>query len=129
MTDVVPNVVETTWLARYPYPTQEVLDGGTAFVAEFIEMVASDNGVRKKHITPRNYQANSIIERIHQTIGKMTRSSEVYDTEIDVNDPWTRILSVVMFATRAMVHTTMQVTDIHLLFERDAILNVKHEAN
>eukprot|EP00957_Ditylum_brightwellii_P157962 12023630-Ditylum_brightwellii.AAC.1 len=42
--DAVYNVVETTWLTRYPYPTQVVLDGGTEFMAEFTEMLASDYG-------------------------------------------------------------------------------------
>ena len=108
--DVVSNVVETTWLTRYPYPTQVVLDRGTEFMAEFTEMIASDYGVKKKPITARNPQANSIIERIHQTIGNMIRSFEVHDTSIDEKNPWTRILSAVRFATRATVHTTMQAT-------------------
>ena len=127
--DIVSNVVETTWLTRYPYPTQVVLDRGTEFMAESTEMIASDYGVKKKPITARNPQANSIIERIHQTIGNMIRSFEVHDTSIDEEDPWTGILSAVRFATRATVHTTMQATPMQLVFGRDAILNVKHEAN
>eukprot|EP00957_Ditylum_brightwellii_P179848 13700672-Ditylum_brightwellii.AAC.1 len=99
--DVVSNVVETTWLTRYPYPTQVVLDRGTEFMAEFNEMIASDYGVKKKTITARNHQANSIIERIHQTVGNMIRSFEVHGTKIDEKDPWTGILSAMRFATRA----------------------------
>eukprot|EP00957_Ditylum_brightwellii_P106104 8093548-Ditylum_brightwellii.AAC.1 len=72
-TDVVSNVVETAWLTKYPYPTQVVLDRGTTFMTEFTEMLASDDGVKKKPITARNPQANSIIERIHQTIGNIIR--------------------------------------------------------
>eukprot|EP00957_Ditylum_brightwellii_P087886 6693141-Ditylum_brightwellii.AAC.1 len=84
-------------------------------------MIASDYGVKKKPIIARNPQANSIIERIHQTIGNMVRSFEVYDTTIDEKDPWARILSAVRFATRATVHTTMQATPMHLVFGRDSI--------
>eukprot|EP00957_Ditylum_brightwellii_P043428 3292803-Ditylum_brightwellii.AAC.1 len=62
-------------------------------MAEFIEMIASDYGVKKKPIITRNIQSNSIIERTHQTIGNMIRSFEVYDTSIDEKDPWTGILS------------------------------------
>eukprot|EP00957_Ditylum_brightwellii_P170167 12953739-Ditylum_brightwellii.AAC.1 len=61
-------------------------------MAEFTEMVASNYGVRKKPITARNPHAKSIIERIHQTIGNMTRSFEVHDTSIDEKDPWAGIL-------------------------------------
>eukprot|EP00957_Ditylum_brightwellii_P056953 4317140-Ditylum_brightwellii.AAC.1 len=59
----------------------------------------------------------------------MIRSFEVHDTSIDEKDPWTGILSAVRVATRAIVHTTMQATTMQLVFGRDAILNVKHEAN
>eukprot|EP00957_Ditylum_brightwellii_P030948 2344827-Ditylum_brightwellii.AAC.1 len=62
-------------------------------MAEFTEMITSDYGVKKKPITERNLQANSIVERIHQTIGNMIRTFEVHDTSIDENDPWTGILS------------------------------------
>eukprot|EP00957_Ditylum_brightwellii_P009251 700041-Ditylum_brightwellii.AAC.1 len=74
--EVVSNVVETTWLTRYPYTTQVVLDRGTEFMAEFTKMTASDYGVKKKPITARNPQASSIIKRMHQTIGNMIRSFE-----------------------------------------------------
>eukprot|EP00957_Ditylum_brightwellii_P091951 7001432-Ditylum_brightwellii.AAC.1 len=76
-------------------------------MAEFTEMIASGYGVKKTSITARNLQANSIIERIHQTIGNMTRSFEVHGTNIDEKDPLTEILKTVKFATRFTVHTTM----------------------
>eukprot|EP00957_Ditylum_brightwellii_P112162 8551705-Ditylum_brightwellii.AAC.1 len=91
--DILSNVVETTWLTRYPYPTQVVLGRGTEFMVEITEMIASDYGVKKKPIAAGNPQANSIIERIHQTIGGMIRSFGVHDTNIDEKDPWTGILS------------------------------------
>eukprot|EP00957_Ditylum_brightwellii_P183788 13999315-Ditylum_brightwellii.AAC.1 len=62
-------------------------------MAEFTEMIASDYGVKKTPITTRNPQANSIIKRIHQTIGNMIRSFEVHDTSSNEKDPWTGILS------------------------------------
>eukprot|EP00957_Ditylum_brightwellii_P156550 11915078-Ditylum_brightwellii.AAC.1 len=62
-------------------------------MAEITEMIASDYTVKKKPITARNPQVNSIIERIHQTMGNMIRSFEVHDTSIDEKDPWTGILS------------------------------------
>eukprot|EP00957_Ditylum_brightwellii_P192251 14634967-Ditylum_brightwellii.AAC.1 len=62
-------------------------------MAEFTEMIASGYGVKKKPITVRHPQTNSIIERIHQTIGNMIRLSEVHHTNIDEKDLWTGILS------------------------------------
>eukprot|EP00957_Ditylum_brightwellii_P033142 2511956-Ditylum_brightwellii.AAC.2 len=59
----------------------------------------------------------------------MIRSFEVHSTDIDEKDPWTGILSAVIFATRATVHTNVQATPMQLVFVRDHILNVKHEAD
>eukprot|EP00957_Ditylum_brightwellii_P206446 15348440-Ditylum_brightwellii.AAC.1 len=59
----------------------------------------------------------------------MIRPFEVYNTTIDEKEPWTEILSASRFATRAMVHTTLQATPMQLVFGRDALLNVNHEAN
>ena len=55
--DVIANVVEKTWLTRYPWPTQVVFDRGTEFMSEFSSML-EDYGIKKKPITKRNPQAN-----------------------------------------------------------------------
>eukprot|EP00957_Ditylum_brightwellii_P068984 5235545-Ditylum_brightwellii.AAC.1 len=70
-------------------------------MAEFSEMTIRGYEVNKRPITARNIQANSIIERIHQTIGNMMRSFEVHGTTIYKDGPWTGILGAVRFATRA----------------------------
>ena len=100
-------------------------------MAEFAKMVRNDYGIKTKLITTRNPQANSIIERIHQTIGNMIRTFRMHETaEIDKNDPWSGVLSATMFATRATLHTTtLQATPSQLIFGRDAMMNIKHEPN
>eukprot|EP00957_Ditylum_brightwellii_P195595 14903719-Ditylum_brightwellii.AAC.1 len=62
-------------------------------MAEFTEIIARDYGLKKKLMTARNPQANSIIERIYQNIGNMIRSFKVHDITIDEKDPWTGFLS------------------------------------
>ena len=44
-------------------------------------------------------------------------------------DPWSRILSAVIFAIQSTVHTTTQATLMQLLFERDAIMNLMFDTN
>eukprot|EP00957_Ditylum_brightwellii_P110867 8456287-Ditylum_brightwellii.AAC.1 len=78
---------------KIPYPTQVVLDRGKEFMAELSEMILKDYVVKKKPITVRNPQANSIIKRIHPTIGNMIRSFEVHSIDIDEKDPRSGILS------------------------------------
>ena len=67
----VAETVEQVWLSRYPWPTQIILDRGSEFMKDFTRMVREDYGIKKKTITARNPQANSIIERVHQTIGQI----------------------------------------------------------
>lgn len=129
----IANLVEQTWLTRYPWPNTLIYDKGTEFMAEFAKMVREDYGIKRKGITTRNPQANAIIERAHQTIGNIIRTFEMYKDydilEEHPDDPWSGVLSAAMFAMRATFHTTTQATPSQLVFGRDAILNTKFEAD
>ena len=59
----------------------------------------------------------------------MIRTFCVHSTELDKEDPWSGILGAVMFATRATIHSTSRATPAQLVFGRDTMLNVQHEAN
>lgn len=65
--------VENTWLSRYPKPLKIVSDQGPEFSTEFTAMCTS-NGIIHSTSTSRNPQGNSLIERIHQTIGQVLRT-------------------------------------------------------
>ena len=78
-----------------------ILNRGNEFLGEFTRMVECDYGIKRKPTTTRNPQANSILERIHQTIGNMICSFQVGTLEIDEQDPWSGILAATMFVTRA----------------------------
>ena len=84
-------------------------------------MIKTDYGVKVRPITTRNPQANAIVERVHQMIGNMIRTFELYDNDgIDDDDPWSGILAAVM---------TMQATPMLLVFCRDVIINTKFIAD
>ena len=87
--DSVANSLEQTWLTRYPWPTQMILfDRGSEFKAELSQLIKDDYGIKSMIITTRNPHANAIVERIHQTIGNMIRTFELYDNDgIDDDDP------------------------------------------
>ena len=83
-------------------------------------MIKNDYGIKMKPITTWNPQANAIVERVHQTIGNMIRTFELYDNDgIDDDDPWSSILAAVMAAMRS----TYSTTTLQLVFGRDAIIN------
>ena len=123
----IANIVETTWLTRYPWPSRLIYDRGTEFLGDFAKMIETDYGIKRKSITTRNPQANAIIERIHQTLGNMVRTFDLND--LPQHDPWKGMLAATMFAVRSTFHTTLQATPAQLVFGRDAILNTQFEAN
>jgi len=125
----IANLVEQTWLTRYPWPMELTYDRGTEFMGEFALMVEQDYGILRKGTTVRNPQANSVLERVHQTLGNIIRTFEIHDSEMTTESPWDGILSAAMFALRATYHTTLQATPMQLVFGRDAMLNVKFQAD
>ena len=126
----VANIVEQEWFSRYPWPTQITFDRGSEFIGqEFQKMIKEDYGIKPKPITVRNPQANAIVERVHQVIGNIIRTFELESNYLDDANPWKGVLSATAFAVRSTYHTTLQNTPGQLVFGRDMILNVKHEAN
>jgi hypothetical protein len=127
--DVVANVFEQEWLTRYPYPMEVVMDRGTEFMAEVRRTLREDYGARIKLITTRNPQANSMVERSHQTIKNMIRSQTITCKQDLEDGSWKGVLSAVRFAMRATLHTTMRATPMQLVYGRDAIHNIRFEAD
>ena len=126
----VANKADFTWFTRYPWPSKVVLDRGREFMGEFQKLLKNEYGIKRKPITTRNPQANAIVERVHQTIGNMIRTVRMHsNSDIDDDDPWTGVLASVAFGIRATVHTTTRATPAQLVFGRDMILNIKHEAD
>ena len=106
--DLVSNIVELPWLTRrYPLPSKVIVDCGNEFIAEFKTMIQANYGFTVKPITSRNLQANSILERIDQTIDNVIRTFKVQDMVLDDENPWDGILASTMFVLCVTVHTTM----------------------
>ena len=95
--DVIANLVEQTWLVRYPWLDLIIMDRGRECKAEFYNMITVDYNIKPKVITIRNLQANAIIEHVHQTIGNVLRTFDVNKTVLHSDDPWSGILSATGF--------------------------------
>ena len=127
--DEIANRLELTWLTRYPWPTEVVMDRGKEFAKEVKAMLHDEYGCIRKLITTRNPQANAMIERAHQVIHNMIRSLEIRGAK-DLDDyGWAGVLAAVRQAMRSTVHTTNRATPTQLVFGRDALLNVAFEAD
>jgi hypothetical protein len=92
-------------------------------------MIKNDYGIKGKPITARNPHANAIVERAHQVIGIIIRTFELESNYLDEDDPWKGLLSATAFAVRSTFHTSLQSTPGQLLFGRDMIFNIQHNAN
>jgi len=88
-------------------------------------MVEQDYGILRKGTTVRNPQANSILERIHLTLGNIINFFEINDSEMIPKSPWDGILSANMFALSATYHTTLQATPMQLVFNKRCYVNCK----
>ena len=128
--DEIANIVEKCWLTRYPRPERATTDRGKEFIGpEFKDLMLNEYDIDWRTITARNPQANSMIERIHQTLGNIMRTMNMPETFIDEDDPWTGPFCAAAFAIRATYHTTLQKTPGQLVFGRDMLFNIKHIAD
>jgi transposase InsO family protein len=126
--DVVINVLEQTWLTRYPRPAEIIMDRGREFYAEVQHTLKHDYGITRKLITTRNPQANAMVERAHQTLHTMIATLDLRSkADVEAHESWAGILSAVAFAMRSTVHTTMKATPMQLVYGRDAILNIRFQ--
>ena len=77
----IANIFDQEWLCRYPRPARVIHDNGSEFIgAEFQEMLHSYD-ITPVPTTVKNHQANSVIERVHLTMGDRCRMEEFkFDT-------------------------------------------------
>jgi len=104
-------------------------DNGTEFVgAEFQELLQS-YGVHSKLTTVKNPQANGILERTHQVIGNLLRSSRLITQDLCSVAAQQNLLAPVMWAINTTYHTTLKATPAQLAFNHDMILPTTFAAN
>ena len=122
---------EASWLYRYPRPERCIHDNGPEFQYGFLRVLQAW-GIKNVSITPYNPQANSICERLHQTVGN------ILQTYIHTNPPQNaqeaaslvdRALNIATYAMRSTIHRTLKVTPGALVFHRDMLLNIPLQAN
>lgn len=129
MADEVSNALETTWLTRYPWPQEISYDAGSEFKAEFKTMIEEEYHIKTKPITVRNPQANAIIERVHGVVGDMIRTFDTNKIDEKDDNPFAGLVSAICWAVRSTYHTTLKATPGQLVFGRDMIFNIRHQAD
>ena len=125
------NLVETTWLVRYPWPVEIAYDRGGEFLGHEFKnsLIENEYVIKTKLAYPGNPQANAIIERIHQVLGNLVRTYNLQETCVDDVSPWMGILATAAFAVRSTNHRTKDKSPGQLVFGRDIILPINHVAD
>ena len=103
-------------------------DNGSEFKNIF-KQLCLDYGLKAKPSTVYNPQGNSMVERIHLTLGNMLRTFELDKQELDENDPWSMFLNSAAWALRSTYHTVLDATPGQLVFNRDMILPIEFKTN
>jgi len=90
--DVIADLLEISWLCRYPWPEQIIYNNGSEFIGpEFQSIIKHEYHINCKPTSVKNPQANAILERVHQVVGNMLHTFEL--EEIVEDDPFDGILS------------------------------------
>jgi len=128
--DVIANWLEIHWLTRCPWPTETTVDKGSEFAREVSETLQNKCGVKRKIVTSRNPQSNSMIERHHKTLHNMIRSAQIKDKrDLDSFFGFKGVLAACRKAMNSTVNTTARATPSQLVFGRDAMLNATFQAD
>ena len=126
----VANLVEMTWLTRYPRPSTITIDRGGEFIGHPFreELCGKEYNIKIKMATTANPQANSIIERVHLTLANMVRTRDLQKSE-DIDFDWQGVLAAAAYGIRSTYHTTLRATPGQLVFGRDMLFNIQHIAD
>jgi hypothetical protein len=91
--------------------------------------LCNDYGLTPKPSTEYNPQGNSMIERIHLTLGNMLRTFELDKQVLNPNDPFSMFLNSAAWALRSTYHTILNATPGQLVFNRDMLLPIDFKAD
>jgi len=126
----IPNWLEIHWLTQCPWPAEITMDKGSEFAREVSETLTNEHGVKRKIVTSRNPQSNSMIERCHKTLHNMIQSVQIKDRrDLDSFLGFRGILAACQKAMNSAVHTAARATPAQLVFGRDTMLNASFQAD
>ena len=127
----ITNLVETTWLVRYPWTVEITYDRGGEFLGRKFKnsLIGNKYGIKNNPASPGNPQVNAIIEGIQQVLGNLLRTYNLQETYLYYSDPWMGILAAAAFAVCSTYHTNKVKVPGLLVFGQDMILPINHIEN
>ena len=92
-------------------------------------MMSNDYGTYYNFISSRNPQANAIGKRVYQTIDNIITNLKMQGLNLGDENLLEGSLSSTMFVIRSTMHSNTQYAPSQLVFGKNAILNINHEAS
>eukprot|EP00978_Attheya_sp_CCMP212_P026564 scaffold87600_cov35-Attheya_sp.AAC.1 len=123
---------EQGWLSRYPQPMRCIHDNGGEFTGEHFQLRLQTNGIKDVPTTVKNPQANSICERMHQTVANSLRSMIHTNPPNNMEEAYAMIdacLALAMRAQRTAIQTGLRLSPGAFVFQRDMLLDIPLIAN
>ena len=121
------QVLEDTWLSRYPKPVRIIYDQGKEYRNIDFEGFLISQGIKGCPSTVKNPQSNAILERVHDVIKTSLRTqghnNPPTNTE-EANLIVDRLLASAQYALRVCIHSTFGVSPGSLIFRRDMLLPI-----
>ena len=121
------QVLEDTWLSRYPKPVRIIYDQGKEYRNIEFESFLISQGIKGCPITVKNPQSNAILERVHDVMKTSLRTEIHSNPPKDINDAnhiVDRILASAQHAIKVSIHSTYGVLPGTIVFNRDMLLPV-----
>jgi hypothetical protein len=107
-------------------------DNGGEFTGEHFQLRLQTNGIKDVPTTVKNPQANSICERMHQTVANSLRSMIHTNPPNNMEEANAMIDECLALATRAQrtaIHTGLRLSPGAFVFQRDMLLDIPLIAN
>ena len=117
------------WLSRYPWPERCVHDNGGEFIGWEFQKVLENSNIKSVATSTYNPTANSVCERMHQSMGNILRTllhgrDSPVQNLTQANELIDEALSICAHALRTSVHTTLGSSPGALVYNRDMFLNI-----
>ena len=123
----VAQQFENVWLSRYPRPNCCVHDQGGEFMGYEFQRKLQQHGIIDVPTTSRNPQANSVCERMHQTVANVLRTTlqlKPPKNELEAIQQIEDAIATTVYATRVSVSRSLGTSPGNLVFRRDMFLDL-----
>ncbi len=126
--ELIAKLVNKTWLCRYPWCHHLIYNNGSEFELPF-EYLCESYGIKRKPTTVKTPQANGILERVHQVLGQMLCTAELYMANSVTPDDVDVFLDNAAWAICFTYHMVLKASPGAAFFGWDMLFDILFVAN